>query len=99
MGFKLVKNGIFQEEELTEILCNQPNDANPLIKGTRNLADNLSDFRAQVAANNRGINLVKDLISEYSLVFVLAYMRFIQKNAEQSVREMLKELSLSKNMK
>lgn len=70
-----------------------------MIKGTRNLSDNLSDFRAQVAANNRGINLVKELINEYSLVYVLAYMNYIQKNAEQSVKEMLAELSLGKNLK
>jgi N-methylhydantoinase B/oxoprolinase/acetone carboxylase alpha subunit len=42
---------------------------------------------------------VKDLIGEYSLVFVLAYMRYIQKNAEQSVKEMLRELSIAKNLK
>ena len=29
---------------------------------TRNLKDNISDFKAQIAANNRGILLVKDLI-------------------------------------
>jgi 5-oxoprolinase (ATP-hydrolysing) len=57
---------------LTDLLNNQPKDENPLITGTRNLKDNLSDFKAQIAANNRGINLVKDLISEYSLVYVQA---------------------------
>ncbi len=46
MGFKIVKNGVFQEDELTRLLNEQPNDANPLITGTRNLRDNLSDFRA-----------------------------------------------------
>jgi 5-oxoprolinase (ATP-hydrolysing) len=46
--------------------------SNPLIVGTRNLEDNLSDFKAQVAANNRGIMLVYSLIEEYSLVFVQA---------------------------
>lgn len=42
---------------------------------------------------------MKELINEYSLVYVLAYMNYIQKNAEQSVKEMLAELSLGKNLK
>ena len=70
MGFKIVNNGVFQEDELTKLLNEQPNDVNPLITGTRNLRDNLSDFRAQIAANNCGISLVKSLIKEYSLVYV-----------------------------
>ena len=38
----------------------------PGVVGTRHLSDNLSDLKAQVAANKRGIVLVKDLIKEYS---------------------------------
>ena len=57
-SFKIVKDGEFQEEGITHIMNNQTG-ANPLIRGTRNLSDNISDFKAQVAANNRGIMLVK----------------------------------------
>lgn len=92
-SFKLVRNGEFQEEDVTELFCNQTGK-NPLIKGTRNLSDNLSDLKAQVAANNRGIMLVKNLIDEYGLVYVQAYMKLIQDNAESSVRDMLTQLSL-----
>lgn len=53
-------------------------DKIPNISGTRNLSDNISDLKAQVAANNRGIALVKELIKEYSLEIVQAYMTFIQ---------------------
>ena len=53
-------------------------DKIPNISGTRNLSDNISDLKAQVAANNRGISLVKELIGEYSLEIVQAYMTFIQ---------------------
>lgn len=88
-SFKLVVDGKFQEEEVTKIFVNQTG-ANPRIKGTRNLSDNLSDLKAQVAANNRGIALVQTLIEEYSLVYVQAYMKFIQDNAESSVRDMLR---------
>ena len=45
MGFKIIENGIFQEEKLIDILCNQTAE-NPKITGTRNLSDNLSDFKA-----------------------------------------------------
>jgi hypothetical protein len=34
----------------------------PGCSGTRNLSDNLSDLKAQVAANQRGITLVQELI-------------------------------------
>lgn len=43
--------------------------------------------------------LVKSLIEEYSLPYVQAYMVYIQQNAEKSVKEMLRELSLSRGMK
>lgn len=46
--------------------------------GTRNLHDNLSDLRAQVAANQRGIQLVNELIGQYGLGVVQAYMGHIQ---------------------
>lgn len=65
---------------------------NPGCSGTRNLRDNLSDLKAQIAANNRGIILVKELIAEYGLDVVQAYMNYIQENAEIAVREMLKEV-------
>lgn len=71
---------------------NNQTGANPLIRGTRNLSDNISDFKAQVAANNRGIMLVKQLIQEYSLPYVQAQMKYIQSNAEQSVRQMLRDM-------
>lgn len=63
------------------------------------MKDNLADFRAQVAANNRGISLVKGLIEEYSLIYVQAYMNYIQDNAESSVRSMLREISIRQGLK
>ena len=75
VAFKLVRDGKFQEEGITEIL-NSPGKI-PGNSGTRNLRDNLSDLRAQVAANNSGIRLLKELVSEYGLRTVDAYMHFI----------------------
>jgi 5-oxoprolinase (ATP-hydrolysing) len=91
VAFKLVRDGIFQEEGITEILMS-PGEI-PGNSGTRNLSDNLSDLRAQVAANNSGIRLLKELIHEQGLHHVEAYMRFIQTNAELSVRKMLQEFA------
>ena len=91
VAFKLVRDGKFQEEGITEILKSPGKIAGN--SGTRNLNDNLSDLRAQVAANNSGNRLLKELVEEYGLHTVDAYMHFIQRNAEQSVRAMLKDFA------
>jgi len=44
-SFKIVRNGEFQEEAITKIMCEQTG-AHPQIRGTRNLSDNISDFKA-----------------------------------------------------
>ncbi|XP_053618619.1 5-oxoprolinase isoform X2 [Plodia interpunctella] len=84
----LVDGGKFNEEELTAELMRPAKE--PGCSGTRNLADNLSDLKAQVAANQRGIQLVGELIDQYGLDVVQAYMSHIQRNAELAVRDMLK---------
>jgi len=89
MSFKLVKNGVFQEEGITEILMSS--SQYPGCSGTRTLSDNLSDLRAQVAANQKGISLVTELIDFYGLDVVQAYMNYIQSNADLAVRHMLKK--------
>eukprot|EP00825_Cyclidium_porcatum_P026350 TRINITY_DN2836_c0_g1_i4.p1 TRINITY_DN2836_c0_g1~~TRINITY_DN2836_c0_g1_i4.p1 ORF type:complete len:460 (-),score=62.00 TRINITY_DN2836_c0_g1_i4:80-1459(-) len=94
-SFKLVSNGIFKEKEITDILTKP----GPGRIGTRMLSDNISDIKAQVAANNKGQRLIQDLISEYGLKTVHSYMNFIQDNAEESVRRMLVEISLKNKMK
>lgn len=89
-SFKLVDQGIFQEEAVTQAFM-EPGKY-PGSSGTRNLSDNLSDLKAQVAANQKGITLIKELIEEYGLDVVIAYMAHIQDNAEIAVQEMLKEI-------
>jgi len=93
VAFKLVRDGQFDESGITKILQEPANL--PGNSGTRNLSDNLSDLRAQVAANHSGIGLLQQLVQEYSLPVVQAYMAFIQKNAEIAVRQMLKEFCKS----
>ncbi|KAF9585364.1 hypothetical protein BGW38_002703 [Lunasporangiospora selenospora] len=88
-SFKLVSKGHFDLEGLTRHLVDEPAKY-PGCSGTRCLRDNVSDLKAQVAANHKGITLVKGLITEYSLDVVQAYMMHIRKNAEMAVRDLLK---------
>lgn len=59
----------------------------PGCSGTRNLHDNLSDLRAQVAANQRGSQLVGELIDSYGLAVVQAYMGYIQVTSKSKEEE------------
>ncbi|KAG0084887.1 hypothetical protein BGZ92_009481 [Podila epicladia] len=88
-SFKLVSKGHFDLEGLTKLLVDEPAKY-PGCSGTRCLRDNVSDLKAQVAANHKGIGLVKGLIAEYGLDVVQAYMMHIRKNAEMAVRDLLK---------
>ncbi|VDM79015.1 unnamed protein product [Strongylus vulgaris] len=82
ISFKVVDKGIFQENSLIENLMAPkriPGMVAPFWK-------NGSELYCQ------GISLVCDLISEYGLDTVQAYMQHIQSTAEESVRNMLKEV-------
>ncbi|GAA0160454.1 hydrolase [Lithospermum erythrorhizon] len=93
-AFKLVEKGVFQEEGITKLLRFPGYDESGRnIPGTRRLQDNLSDLHAQVAANQRGITLIRELIEQYGLETVQAYMTHVQVNAEHAVREMLKSVA------
>ncbi|KAK4730649.1 hypothetical protein R3W88_023637 [Solanum pinnatisectum] len=92
--FKLVEKGIFQEEGITKLLCYPcSEESTHKIPGSRRLQDNLSDLHAQVAANQRGITLINELIEQYGLETVQSYMNHVQANAEEAVREMLKSVA------
>lgn len=90
-SFLIVENGTFQEEEVVRRFTT-PTGAEGAT-GTRNLSDNISDLKAQIAANQKGIQLVSELIDCYGLNVVQAYMGYIQQNAEVAVRDMLKEIA------
>ncbi|MGD9212995.1 MAG: hydantoinase B/oxoprolinase family protein, partial [Desulfobacteraceae bacterium] len=102
-SFKLVKNNIFREEEISQILLSPKNIIStsgcPKIHGTRLLSDNLSDLKAQVAANQKGIELLLQMVEDYGLDVVQAYMQHVQDAAEDAVRTRLRELSKSKGLR
>lgn len=88
---KIVSEGRFDEDRMIELLYNEPAQY-PGCSGTRCLADNLNDLRAQVSANQKGISLIEGLIREYGEDTVQFYMLGIQKNAELCVRQLLKDV-------
>lgn len=90
-SFLLVDGGVFSEAEIIKELTTPSGTASC---GTRNLADNISDLKAQIAANHKGIQLVRELIDVYTLRVVQAFMNHIQKNASECVRDMLKEIAV-----
>lgn len=89
---KLVSEGKFNEKRMIELLYDEPAQY-PECSGTRCLADNLNDLKAQIAANQKGINLITALIEDYGEDVVQFYMKNIQDNAELSVRNLLKDVS------
>ncbi len=89
---KLVSEGTFNEKRIIELLYEEPAKY-PECSGTRCLADNLNDLKAQVAANQKGINLITALIKDYGENVIQLYMKNIQDNAELSVRNLLKDVS------
>ncbi|ESA42416.1 hypothetical protein GE21DRAFT_7148 [Neurospora crassa] len=86
---KLVSEGKFNEDRVIELFHKEPAQY-PGCSGTRCLADNMSDLRAQVSANQKGISLIETLIAEYGEDTVQFYMVAIQNNAEQQVRNLLR---------
>lgn len=88
---KVVSNGVFNEARMKELFLDVPSKFKGC-SGSRNLSDNMSDLKAQIAANARGISLIQNLITEYSLKTVQLYMYAIQSTAELAVRHLLKDL-------
>jgi N-methylhydantoinase B/oxoprolinase/acetone carboxylase alpha subunit len=78
-NFLLVKAGEFRETAIREILANHSYPA-------RNPDQNIADFQAQIAANNRGEKELLKMVKQYGLETVQAYMQFVQDNAEEAVR-------------
>ncbi|MBS4728296.1 hydantoinase B/oxoprolinase family protein [Mycobacterium sp. SM1] len=81
----LVENGQFRETETRRLLTEAP-------FGSRSPDTNLADLRAQVAANQKGVDEVRKMIDHFGLDVVTAYMRHVQDNAEEAVRRVVDRL-------
>ncbi|KAJ3566019.1 hypothetical protein NPX13_g7290 [Xylaria arbuscula] len=89
-SMKVVENGVFQEERVYEAMVVAPSQF-PGCEGARNFHDNLTDIKAQIAANNKGNTLIRELVKEYTLDTVLLYMGEVQKASDKAVRELFKK--------
>ena len=81
----LAENGRFREEETLGLLTEAPYPS-------RNPKTNLADLRAQIAANQKGVDEVARMIENFGLDVVQAYMKHVQDNAEEAVRRVVDAL-------
>jgi 5-oxoprolinase (ATP-hydrolysing) len=84
-NFRLIEHGVLRETALRDLLGA---GAYP----SRNPAQNLADLRAQIAANEKGAQELQATVAQYGRDTVLAYMRHVQDNAEESVRRVISAL-------
>ncbi len=85
-NFHLVENGRLRERELEKLFLGAPYP-------TRNFHHNLGDLKAQIAANEKGVRELRNMIAHFGLDRVLAYMGHVQDNAEAVVRAVIDRLS------
>jgi len=59
---------------------------------SRNPAQNMADLKAQIAANEKGVQELRGMVGQFGLEVVQAYMRHVQDNAEEAVRRVIAKL-------
>jgi 5-oxoprolinase (ATP-hydrolysing) len=84
-NFKLVERGRFRERELYALLEGARYPA-------RNALQNVNDMKAQIAANEKGVQELHKMVGEFTLPVVEAYMAHVQDNAAESVRRVIDRL-------
>ena len=84
-NFKLVDRGRFREQALYELLTGAKYPA-------RNPLQNVNDLKAQIAANEKGVQELHKMVAQFGLDVVHAYMHHVQDNADESVRRVIDRL-------
>jgi len=84
-NFKLVDRGRFREKELNDALTGAKYPA-------RNPVQNVNDLKAQIAANEKGVQELRKMVAHFTLPVVKAYMKHVQDNAAESVRRVIDRL-------
>jgi len=82
---KLVAQGVLREAEMVALL---QSGAHP----SRNPQQNMADLKAQIAANEKGVQELRKMVEQFGLDVVQAYMGHVQDNAEESVRRVITRL-------
>jgi 5-oxoprolinase (ATP-hydrolysing) len=85
-NFLLVERGILREKEMISLLESGEYPS-------RNPYQNMADLKAQIAANEKGVQELRKMVEQFGLDVVQAYMLHVQDNAEESVRRALVTLS------
>ena len=85
-NIKLVENGVMCEAEMRARLTGAKHPA-------RNPDQNIADLRAQVAANEKGVQELRQMVAHFGLDVVKAYMQHVQDNAEECVRRIIGTLN------
>jgi 5-oxoprolinase (ATP-hydrolysing) len=81
----LVEDGVLREEATLDLLRSA---AHP----SRNPAANIADLRAQIAANEKGVQELRAMVDHFGLDVVRAYMGHVRANAEEAVRRVVPAL-------
>src|SRR5262249_12033871 len=55
----------------------------------RNALQNVNDIKAQIAANEKGVQELHKMVAHFTLPVVKAYMQHVQDNADESVRRVI----------
>nr|HMO49219.1 hydantoinase B/oxoprolinase family protein [Rubrivivax sp.] len=84
-NFLLVRDGRLREAELLGQLLSGDWPA-------RNPPQTIADLRAQVAANQKGVEELAAMVAQFGRETVAAYMQHVQDNAEESVRRVITAL-------
>ncbi|HEY2137924.1 MAG TPA: hydantoinase B/oxoprolinase family protein, partial [Xanthobacteraceae bacterium] len=58
----------------------------------RNPLQNVNDMKAQIAANEKGVQELRKMVAQFTLPVVQAYMKHVQDNAAESVRRVIDRL-------
>ncbi len=83
---RLVKDGRFLDSEIRAQLDGGPYPC-------RNTDQNVADLKAQIAANEKGVQELLAMVSTYSMPVVTAYMHHVRVYAEECVRRVIATLS------
>ena len=81
----LVERGVLRETEMVALLQSGQYPS-------RNPAQNMADLKAQIAANEKGVQELRKMVTQFGLPVVKAYMGHVQDNAEESVRRVITHL-------
>ena len=84
-NFRIVERGRFREAALRELMLGAPYPV-------RNIVQNINDLKAQIAANEKGVQELRKVIDEFGLGTVQAYMGFCQDNAAECVARVISRL-------